>query len=158
PEYGSAKIVAGINSEGLGSAAVSALVKVIAARFGCSSDLVLEILRKDLSPSPPEKQAPTEQDLLAEEWVTLTGLGVPETAPSQRYVSERTEWHAWAQRVTDDIRVGRLAPLIESLTIVHRLREVRALVGFERVDVGTATVRPGLSTSPGWLPALEVFG
>ncbi len=44
------------------------------------------------------------------------------------------------------------------MTVVHRLREVRALGGFERIDPGGTMVRPALSATPDWLPALEVFG
>ena len=159
PEYGSLKVVAQINSEGVSSAAVRALANVIAGRFNCSKELVNLLLAKDLNPSEPERKVPTEQDLLAEEWSTLNGPSIPEAASSQRFVSERADWHAWVERVREDLPIViRLGPLINSLSVVHRLREVRALVGFERVEPGTLLVRPSLASDPGWLPALEVFG
>ncbi len=159
-DYSALRIVTEANSEGVLSAGARALVARIAIRFSCADSLVLGLLDEDLNPSEgPETVHRTEQDLLAEEWQTLVGSGMPEAGPQQRFVSDSTDWHEWARRVSADLPiVGRLAPLVHSLTIVHRLREVRALVGFERIDPGTTVVRPSLATAPDWLPALEIFG
>jgi hypothetical protein len=46
---------------------------------------------------------------------------------------------------------------VEQLVLATRLREVRALTGFRRLD-GTRRVRPDLGKRLDWLPAIEVFG
>lgn len=159
-DYSALQAVAGASSDGTASAGARVLVARIAARFDCSEALVLRLLTADLNPSSdPETVHRTEQDLLSEEWQTFTGPGIPEAGPQQRFVSESTDWRQWAQRVGSELPIAiRLAGLVESLTVVHRLREVRALVGFERIDPGTAVVRPSLGRTQDWLPALEVFG
>lgn len=159
-DYSALQAVAGASSDGAASAGARVLVARIAARFDCPDALVLRLLTADLNPSSdPETVHRTEQDLLSEEWQTLTGPGIPETGPQQRFVSESTDWRQWAQRVNSELPIAaRLAGLVESLAVVHRLREVRALVGFERIDPGTTVVRPSLGKTQDWLPALEVFG
>ena len=48
---------------------------------------------------------------------------------------------------------------VKQITLVHRLREVRALKGFERLEVkGTHIITPDLDRNLDWLPAVEVFG
>jgi len=158
-DYSALQLVAGASTEGPASAGARVLVTRISVRFNCPDTLVLRLLEADLNPSSAPETPRTEQDLLTEEWQTLTGPGIPETGPQQRFVSESTDWRQWAQRVSQQVPIAvRLASLVESITVVHRLREVRALVGFERIDPGTAVVRPSLGKSQDWLPALEVFG
>lgn len=88
------------------------------------------------------------------------------------------EWTAFttpnAQNQTPDFRLREVEPpsdykgLITKVVLVERLREVRALAGFTRIDSpGEAaeseeeeiqTISPISRKSPKWLPAIEVHG
>jgi hypothetical protein len=91
----------------------------------------------------------SQQGILLNEWPVLSrptpidGRGLKTTVIklSQRWPSE-------------------YADFIDQATLVHRLREVRALLGFRRVQPDSAgTLVPSdLGTGAGWFPGVETFG
>lgn len=87
---------------------------------------------------------------LADEWFKLI---TPTPGDSRR---------APLRVIGSDWNVGKedsaLARLIDSVMLVERLREVRALVGFRRLEPDATLVPPDLTGKQDWLPALEVFG
>ena len=95
--------------------------------------------------------APTDSDLRSEEYQALV-LGRPETGPQQQFVCTPVDGlPADSKKVLD--RVSQVA----------RLREVRALAGFTRVmpggdDAQTTTLAALSYEKISWLPAIEVLG
>ena len=95
--------------------------------------------------------APTDSDLRGEEYQALV-LGRPEVDPHQQFV---------CTPVLD--LPEEAADLLERVSEVSRLREVRALEGFTRVTPGgeEGGIRGLAALSlemPSWLPAIEVLG
>lgn len=101
---------------------------------------------------PTEIASSTETDLKRPEWNVLTSPNPPSDWP--HFLCEPTEVPAPLRRV------------IRSVSLIKRLREVNALIGFTRVespDEGGASVDgPQMGTlsqgRPEWVPATEVFG
>jgi hypothetical protein len=54
--------------------------------------------------------------------------------------------------------VAALDPLIRRVVLATRLREVRALTGFSRLEPSGQLVKPDLDQGVDWLPAVEVYG
>lgn len=59
--------------------------------------------------------------------------------------------------LTDELQ-GETAGLMKELRKVTRLREVRALYGFTRLNADAEAVSPLSAEPTGWLPAIEVIG
>lgn len=102
------------------------------------------------SSSIPYQETGAVVDPVRQEWQSLI---VPSTSQSQQLQVVESDWH----RSADNLNVGRL---VESVMLVERLREVRAMRGFRRVKPDGTLVRPDLLRGDGigWLPAIEVFG
>lgn len=87
-------------------------------------------------------------DLLAQEWPVLTtptrdrGRAAPLIVTNTKFPGD------------DDVLGG----LIRSVFLIERLREVRALRGFRRVEPAAHLVGPHLGNPWRWLPATEVYG
>ncbi len=100
-----------------------------------------------------------------------------DTQPADEYVDLRTpEWEVFSAgqlpEPTDDFTLrrnpdgvpGRLKDLYADVIQVERLREVRALVGFTRLDApdpddpDLVTLAPLARSKAGWVPASEVRG
>jgi hypothetical protein len=59
----------------------------------------------------------------------------------------------------DSSNAKSLSSLIENVSLVKKLREVRAFKGFNRIEFDPGKiVPPSLDLKPNWLPAIEVFG
>lgn len=104
-----------------------------------------------------------------------TGAG---PAPATPLDLKTPEWQVFTQvnpqLNSDDFRLrpvappGRYAGIIEQVVLVERLREVRAMIGFTRLDSYGELTDPDLAvevnpaplarTSPTWVPADEVKG
>jgi hypothetical protein len=117
----------------------------IAAESGLEvDDLVTAVRdRRNASHSP---EAVTEHGLRREEYVALIN-GKKEVSPDQEFVCESTE-------VPREMRKW-----ISRVMLVRRLREVRALRSFSRVEPKIEDVTTPLAdTRLPWLPAIEVMG
>jgi hypothetical protein len=96
-------------------------------------------------------EAPTEADLRGEEYQALL-LGRPEVDPHQQFV---------CTPVLD--LPDKAQEMLDRVSEVARLREVRALEGFTRVTPGGEGTGSGRMAAlsremPTWLPAIEVLG
>lgn len=113
----------------------------------------LKVVNRILSELASGKTSHTDletTDTLDEEWPKLA-------QPSQvdsRYAPLRVRASDWTKETDTSI----LGDLLESVMLVERLREVRALQGFRRVEPGGKLIRPDLNRRLPWLPATEVFG
>ena len=92
-------------------------------------------------------ESPGPLEMRAEEYEALV-KGKAEEAPGQEFVAVSGEVPA------------SLSNLLEQVTLVKRLREVRALTGFHRLQAASADIEPApLSVDDvPWLPAIDVLG
>ena len=100
-------------------------------------------------PQPDGPPDNSQQGILLREWPHLSRPTPVDTRSLRTSViSLAGQWPAEFSRV------------FEQVTLVHRLREVRALLGFRRVhpDSSAALVPVDLGAGTGWLPGVEAFG
>jgi hypothetical protein len=111
-------------------------------------DSVVKSSKETDAPSSSEPH----RDPLEEEWPKLIQ---PSRSPGSKAPLRvaRSDWDP-------DQDESVLSDLISAIMLVERLREVRALAGFRRVEPGGRLIRPDLGHRPPlqWLPATEVFG
>ncbi len=89
-----------------------------------------------------------QQGILAEEWPVLS-----------RQTPVQTEKLVLVPRVVRGLWPPVLTELVDQVTLIPRLREVRALTGFRRVSDTAETLVPvDLSRAKNWLPGVEVWG
>src|SRR5690606_10409326 len=86
--------------------------------------------------------------LLAEEWPALT-TPTRDRGRAAALIVTSTDFPG-----DDDVLGG----LIHAVFLIERLREVRALRGFRRVEPAAHLVSPHLGKPWRWLPATEVYG
>ncbi len=93
-----------------------------------------------------------DEALLDEEWGYLT-RPTDSAGPDSRLIVSRENWPPSAE-------IGKLADLIDAVYLVEKLREVRVMRGFRRVEPGGRLIPPNLNVDgpSQWLPAVEVFG
>lgn len=89
-------------------------------------------------------------DPLVGEWQKLT-VPTPDGFRKAPLRVKRSDWNP-----SED--TSALSKVIDSVMLIERLREVRALVGFRRLEPDARLVPPDLVEKQTWLPALEVFG
>ncbi|MCO6690358.1 hypothetical protein KMZ27_12985 [Pseudomonas shirazica] len=131
-------------------------VAFIAERYGCDLVVVREALLAALAVDEveavvkDENLAEVQAEILDEEWQTLSGVHDVET---DSLIIKRTkipsEWP------------GELLRTIRSVSLVRRLREVRAILGFRRIspDEESAMVPVDLGQrAVGWYPGVEAWG
>ena len=146
------------SSDGLDAPGARIAIEQIASDFGCGVEIVREVVQR-AGGVPAEAQARTAEDLLVEEYASLCGEPQPETGAGLSFVTESVDLAEWIARSGQGgTAMADIGKLVGRVVLVHRLREVRALVGFERVDPGVRTTSPGLDKRIAWLPAMEVYG
>lgn len=128
----------------------------IASQFGCALQKVMNALERALDPDKSNTSGQetdfdvAQKSILAEEWITLSS-GVDITNPFLD-IKRKAIPKEWPDELKRTIR---------SMSMVRRLREVRALLGFRRLnpDEDTPLVPVDLGTHPlGWYPGVEAWG
>lgn len=135
---------------------VTVTADLIALDLQCTSDDVLKVVKADLEP-PKAAQPKGIEGLLREEWEAFINAKTADEFKAS-FVAERAEMTAVLGSVPDGHPFRALADCLDVVVLARRLREVRALQGFERQEPGTAMVKPDLARNLGWLPGIEVFG
>ena len=135
---------------------VSTAAGMIAQALQCSNADVLKVVKAELNP-PPAAQPKGVEGLLREEWDAFMNAK-PTDDPRAPFVAEKADLTAVLATTPDDHPFRALAARLDVVVLARRLREVRALQGFERQEPGTTMVKPDLDRSLGWLPGIEVFG
>lgn len=111
-------------------------------------DLVLAVKQRQMGEQEPEDGS--VEAFRRDEYRALVN-GRPENSKDQQFVC-----------VPADTIPGTVRPWIEKTMVVKRLREVRALESFSRLNppsLDPDAVRPPLyDERPGWLPAVEING
>jgi len=147
------------DTEGDNKELIDAFADLMATAVGCNPSVVLEVARADIEGRPLVGAGAVSQEgvidqevLLGEEWRTIDKALQEGGLTGSNFSAVREE-------------LAPLAPdwmkrLIGGVLLIHRLREVRAYLGFQRVRPGTPdkTVRPDVGANEVWLPAAEVFG
>jgi len=95
--------------------------------------------------------------LLREEWDAFMGVETTDD-PKATFVAERADLAPVLDGVGDGHPFRALVACIDRVVLARRIREVRALQGFERHEPGSTMLRPDLDRALGWLPGIEVFG
>ena len=135
---------------------VIAVAERIAEDHGCELARVIEGLRRALA---PDRESDADDDLntgldslqdqiLEQEWRVLSGT---RDIASKILQVTRTEIPGdWPQGLNEKIT---------AVSLVKRLREVRALLGFARLESVANTIVPvDLSGNHGWVPGVEAWG
>lgn len=137
--------------------ATTFLAEQIAKKIGCAIDEVLLVLKRHIE-GPSQSGSRERQDLFSEEWQVFTDNKI-ENMSSSEFSAIQTNLEVTKSHFREKglSQQGDLADAFERIVLVNRLREVRALTGFERYVPGTA-VRADLGKNGNWLPAYEVFG
>lgn len=121
------------------------------------TDLVLAMARAEGSAAPPPS-TDQEQDLLVGEWHALTQPRTHGHHPLDRFQTEASSLLPPDEVAPPSSALELLNRLIGQVVLVHRLREVRALTGFTRLE-GTGiqgVMRPDRLAD--YMPAIEVHG
>ena len=155
--YGSSRKVNSIRN-GRTKLARASAVRRVASELRCSPDEIEEALRDIEDGYPLYGQSITETDLLFGEYRALTGE-IPDLREDEDFVTEH-HTRAWRQlgRNMDSGGVARRAvEAVSGLVAVNRLKEIMALIAFQRVGRDYCTP-PDIAGESGWLPALELHG
>ncbi|HFF1816695.1 DUF1998 domain-containing protein [Pseudomonas aeruginosa] len=131
-------------------------VASIADKYGCDLAVVREALVAALAVDELETEveddslADVQAEILDEEWQTLSGVHDVET---DSLIIKRTKIPSeWPSELLRTIR---------SVSLVRRLREVRAILGFRRIspDEESPMIPVDLGQRPsGWYPGVEAWG
>ncbi len=132
---------------------IQVVAEQIAKNLGCDNELVYQCL-DGIEDEAPQTAKDKAQDLIIpEEWRAFH-FPDSEQRSDDPFFIELVEKHS----VPDELNYGVLEYLGQ-ITLAHRLREVRALEGFERLkNTGNKIIPSDLGNTIDWLPAIEVFG
>lgn len=128
----------------------------IAKALCCDAATVIDVVEADLNP-PPIAGPKGMNGLLREEWDAFMDV---ESAgdPQAPFVAERADLAPTLDGLEDAHPFRSLVDCIDRIVLARRIREVRALQGFERHEPGSTMIKPDLDRALGWLPGIEVFG
>ena len=146
-------------NEGLSAAGAKTAIQLMATELGCAAEMIEAAVMQTMAPQGDDRRR-TETDLLLEEYASFVGEPFPETARGVRFVTEVVDYPGWVRTAGADLpaAIRALPGYVNRVVLVHRLREVRALRGFTRIDPAERESAPSLARPLSWLPAMEVFG
>ena len=136
---------------------VQTAATIISGQLKCPVERVLQVLKDELNPVAPQAEAAGPEALLREEWDAFLNPP-PEEESGHVFLARPVDLATWYSQLDSSHPAQSLAPVITSVVLAKRLREVRALQGFERLKPGSTRVRPDLGRRLNWLPGIEVFG
>lgn len=142
-------------------------VRAIADEQGCQSDVLWDLLSPVTTRAertPMDSGPIPEAHLLRQDEYRALLDRITDFREYERFITiSRTEdWQAWLKGKDVPSRVASLGKHVTELVGVTRLREVRALKGFTRVNLqesGEARLVPAdLEGQSSWLPVAEFYG
>jgi len=81
------------------------------------------------------------------------------------FFSNQNEMYSGEKFITEKVALNisqdhheKIVALIDEIIIAKKLKEIRALRGFTRLDPENRIVKPSLDDEQDWLPAIEVYG
>ena len=138
--------------------AIATFLAKVASGTGCSADEVWKcVTGKDVDVSAAAGGQDVEQ-LKADEWIAFQRATTSITGKNfviQRVDLSSAEEGLLAEEMPTWIQFRKL---VKSVILARRIRIVKALTGFRRLDPDGRRVSPHLSYNLGWLPATEIFG
>lgn len=131
------------------------IVGTIAKELGCPESKVRQVLLHEGEDQPANIAAESQQEDLREgEWhAFLTPHS--EQDDRDRFVTSSVEFLPADE---SGAAAHILHKLVDRVVLGTRLREVRALAGFSRLEPGNRIVPPDVGRGLPWLPAIEVYG
>ena len=101
----------------------------------------------------------SQEQIIREEWGAFTrpGTGGRPAHPDDRFIVEPTDLSVRQRPAATTRSADLLAGKLQHLVKAPRLREIRALRGFQRYTMKNL-VPADLNNSTDWLPAIEVYG
>lgn len=136
--------------------AVTTAAGMIANALKCDPEEVINVVNAELNP-PLAARPKGMEGLLREEWDAFMGVETIDD-PGASFVAERAELAPLLSGVSEKHPFRSLVGCIDRVVLAKRIREVRALQGFERYEPGSTLLRPDLGRGLEWLPGIEVFG
>ena len=128
------------------------LINSICKEEQCKADDVIAVLTSSGEPETADEE-PNPEQIFQDEWTALT-TGVQETSDFKN-----EEIYTGEKLTNDDDLTQSCFKLISRLSVITRMREVRALIAFERLKTtGENVISLKENQAKDWLPALEVFG
>jgi len=126
--------------------------------------ITVEMIWATLNPAVPEspkttRKVPSDEDLLLDEWKAFVDPPAPESGSD--FIAEVVDLRAFEKDLPDKELPAwtEFQKLISNVTLARKLRVVRALKGFNRLEPEVERLMPPtLGVKPGWLPAIEIFG
>jgi hypothetical protein len=131
------------------------LIKAIAEECGVYESDVRAAVATEVRRQTGEGDVLPPDDLQAAEWLAFI-TPQPEGDDRDRFVTKHVDLGADGYQAPP--AVESLIAQLDKVVMAVRLREVRALKGFSRLEPGAPIVLPDLGRGLNWLPAIEVFG
>ena len=148
PTFSVLKMIADAEMEPLQAPTVRKAAKQISTDLNIELDMVLAQIGGDIQTAPSVSSTDDgDQGILRDEWPWLTKDN------TGHHLSSSIEPLSESDEVA-----GELATRLDKIILVKKLREVRCLRGFSRIDPGGEIIPPDLGGKQTWLPAIEVFG
>lgn len=138
---------------------VDKLVGKLAEALDYPAADIFAVLNEDLAGSQTMEE---HIDVAAREWAALINPQIEDPDVASTFITRHTSLISDAHPTTLESILGEAIP---SVVLVTRLKEVRALRSFSRIEPEARLLRPDLSVDApfesrrvSWLPAIEVFG
>jgi hypothetical protein len=138
--------------------AISSIMVLVMSGTGCSTDEVWTCVTGKNASVSVSAGEPDAKQLKADEWTAFQRAQTSITG--RNFVIQRVDLSG----AEDDLLPEELLTwkqfrrLVKSVILARRIRIVKALTGFKRLDPDGRKVAPHLSYNLGWLPATEIFG
>ena len=133
------------------------MIHVIAEECGVYETDVRAAVLTEVRRQTGEPGTEPPEDLQAAEWVAFR-TPQPAGDDRDRFVTRHVSLPAEENQDQAATAVQILLRQLDKVVMAVRLREVRALTGFSRLEPGAPVVTPDLGRGLDWLPAIEVFG
>jgi hypothetical protein len=131
-------------------------IRTIGDQLGCSPERVRAIVVQELRKIAGARVA-GGSDLETDEWRAFT-TKQDEYRARDRFITRHVPFLTDRDRQEAPPAILALEDLVGMVVVATKLREVRALIGFNRYEISDDIVPPDLGKKLGWLPAIEVFG
>ncbi|MFV1468255.1 DrmB family protein [Idiomarina sp. HB] len=106
-----------------------------------------------------ESRESNDDRLLFDEWSAF--ITPPESLPGAEFIAERANLESFSEKLPKAEKASweEFKRLIAQITLAKKLRIVRALKGFTRLEPNYENlVTPSLGSTVNWLPANEIYG
>ncbi len=143
------------------STVMKKFVKEVATAVQCTEDEVWNCVAGEKSAHRGQMAESTKsaiEKLKAEEWEAFQkAVHIP---AGRNFVTQRIDFdHVESELPAEEQATwAQFRNLVKSVVLARRIRIVKALTGFRRLDNAGRKLPPHLKGSLGWLPATEIFG